>query len=158
MKIKKRYHLKKKAIKQIKNDLGDYSSLIDTKSSVEMLEAEPTPFVLVDGEPFIIILNDKPYPTLKAALNSDLTMKTAVVDMGAVKFVTNGADIMSPGIVDADNDIEAEDVVLIVEERHHKPLAIGISLISGEEMVSSNKGKAVKTLHFVGDEIWNMEI
>lgn len=158
MKIKKRYHLKKKSIKQIKNELGNYSSLISNKSSVEMLEAEPTPFILVDGEPFIIILNDKPYPTLKAALNSDLTMKTVVVDMGAVKFVSNGADIMSPGIVNADTNIKPEDVVLIVEERHHKPLAIGISIISGDEMVSSNKGKAVKTLHFVGDDIWNMEI
>ena len=41
---------------------------------------------------------------------------------------------------------------------HNKPLAIGISLITGPEMVENDEGKAIKSIHHVGDEIWNLEI
>ena len=159
MNVKKRYYLKKKRIKEIKQELGEYGSLINNKSSVEVLETDEYNYILVNSEPYIIMIDDKPYPTLKAILaNEDLENKTVVVDMGAVRFVTNGADIMSPGIVEADDDIVPGDVVVIVDVNNHKPLAIGESLISGPEMVESSKGKAIKSLHFVGDEIWNLEL
>ena len=41
---------------------------------------------------------------------------------------------------------------------HKKPLAIGWSLLDGKEMASANKGKGIKTLHWIGDELWEMEI
>ena len=78
--------------------------------------------------------------------------RLVVVDAGAVRFVVNGADIMKPGIVSADPEIAAGDLVVIVEERHKKPLAIGRALIPGPEM--KGEGKAVKSLHHVGDQIW----
>lgn len=158
LKIKKRYFLKKKKVKAIKEELGDYGSFINNKDALEMLEAEDYDFILVNGEPYIIMINGKPYPTLKAALNIELDSKVVVVDMGAVRFVTKGADVMSPGIVDADESIVEDDVVIIVEETHNKPLAMGIALISGPEMVENSEGKAIKSLHFVGDAIWNLEV
>ena len=88
----------------------------------------------------------------------ELDSKVVVVDMGAVRFVTKGADIMSPGIVDADDSIVEDDIVIIVEETHNKPLAIGISLITGPEMVENSEGKAIKNIHYVGDAIWNLEL
>ena len=78
--------------------------------------------------------------------------------MGAIRFVSNGADIMSPGIVETSEGVEPGDIVLIIDETHGKPLAIGISLISGEEMVENDSGKAVETKHYVGDDIWNFEV
>ncbi len=158
IKVKKRNFLKKKKIKQIKNDLGEYSGLLENKKNVEILEAEPNSFILVDGEPYIIIIDDKAFPTLKAALDNEIDGKSVTVDMGAVRFVTNGADIMSPGIVAADDGISPGDIVLIVDETHNKPLAIGVSLITGEEMVENDSGKAIETKHYVGDEIWNFEL
>lgn len=145
-------------MKAIKEDLGDYGSFINNKDTLEMLEAEDYDFILVNGEPYIIMINGKPYPTLKAALNIELDSKVVVVDMGAVRFVTKGADVMSPGIVDADESIVEDDVVIIVEETHNKPLAMGIALISGPEMVENSEGKAIKSLHYVGDAIWNLEV
>ena len=94
LKIKKRYFLKKKKVKAIKEELGDYGSFINNKDTLEMLEAEDYDFILVNGEPYIIMINGKPYPTLKAALNIELDSKVVVVDMGAVRFVTKGADVM----------------------------------------------------------------
>lgn len=158
MKIKKRYFLKKKKVKEIKSELGNYGSFISNKDKLEMLESEKYDFILVNGEPYIIIITDKPYPTLKAALNLELDGKVVVVDMGAVRFMSKGADVMSPGIVDADEEIVPEDIVLIVDETHNKPLAIGISQITGPEMVENDEGKAIKTIHYVGDEIWNLEV
>ena len=158
LKIKKRYFLKKKKVKAIKEELGDYGSFINNKDTLELLEAEDYDFILVNGEPYIIMINGKPYPTLKAALNIELDSKVVVVAMGAVRFVTKGADVMSPGIVDADESIVEDDVVIIVEETHNKPLAMGIALISGPEMVENSEGKAIKSLHYVGDAIWNLEV
>lgn len=78
--------------------------------------------------------------------------RRVIVDAGAVRFVVNGADIMKPGIVSADPEIAAGDLVVIAEERHKKPLAIGRALVAGTEM--KGEGKAVKSLHHVGDLIW----
>ena len=158
IKVKKRNFLKKKKIKQIRNELGEYGGLLENKKNVEIMEGVPYSFILVDGEPYIILIEDKAFPTLKAALANEIDGKTVTVDMGAIRFVTNGADIMSPGIVAADSEIEPGDIVLIVDETHSKPLAIGVSLITGEEMVENDSGKAIETKHFVGDDIWNFEI
>ena len=158
MKVRQRYHLKKKKLKELKRDLGEYSTIIPSNATIEFLEVDPNPFILIDGQPYIIIIDNKPFPTLKAALKNDIGGKKVTVDMGAVKFVTNGADIMSPGIVGSDENVKADDVVLIIEETHHKPLAIGIAIITGEEMVENNSGKAIKNIHHIGDEIWNFEV
>ena len=83
------------------------------------------------------------------------TNRQVVVDMGAVKFVANGADVMGPGIVDADKNIKPDDVVWICDEKNKKPLAMGLALISGEEMIQKQKGKAVAVFHYVGDVIWD---
>ncbi|MGL4669294.1 MAG: RNA-binding protein [Methanobacteriaceae archaeon] len=159
MKIKKRYHLKKKKLKEVKKELGKYVSIIPDKSTVELVEAEPYPIILVDSKPYIILVDDKPFPTLKAILSIDINSTYLVtVDMGAVKFMANGADVMSPGIVAADDDIIEGDIVTIVDENNKQPLAIAIAKITGLEMVENTKGKACTTIHFIGDEIWNLEI
>lgn len=158
MKIRKRYYLKKKKLKDLINKLGEYSKLIPAKSKVEEIETDLHHFILVDGEPLIIILDGEPLPTLRAALKLEIDHQYAVVDMGAVKFMTKGADVMSPGIVDADKKLKKGDIVFVVDEQHKKPLAMGKCLISGDEMIKNNKGKAIKTLHYIGDKIWDFRI
>jgi PUA domain protein len=158
LKIKKRYYLKKKKLKEIKAKLGPYSSLIPSKAKVEILETELPDLILVDGEPILMILEGDPFPTLKGVLKKPVESHVVVVDMGAVKFMASGADVMSPGIVEADPQIQEGDTVIIVDENHRKPLAMGKAIISGEEMVESHKGKAVNTLHYIGDKIWNFNL
>lgn len=158
MKIRKRYYLQKKKLKEIKTKLGPYSSLIHPKAKVEILETDLPDLILVDGEPLIIILDGEPFPTLKGALKKPLESHFVVVDMGAVKFMASGADVMAPGIVEADSQIQEGDTVIVVDENHQKPLAMGTAIINGEEMVTRDKGKAVKTLHYIGDKIWNLDI
>lgn len=159
MKIKKRFFLKNKKIKEIKNELGNYQNIIPKKSQVELVKIEDLPdILLIDGKPLLMQINGKTIPTLHAMVNEEITEKYATVDMGAINFVIKGADIMSPGIVDADDSIEEGETIVVIEESHHKPLAIGTSLISGKEMVENNKGKAIENLHYVGDSIWELNI
>lgn len=158
MRIKKRYHLKKKDLKKVKEKLDIYADLIPDKAQVEMLQTDVEDLILVDGEPMIMILDGEPYPALKGALKRPLESHYVVVDVGAVSFVAKGADVMSPGILEADSQIMEGDIVVVVEETHKKPLSIGRALISGDEMVDNSQGKAIKTLHYVGDKIWNLEI
>ena len=89
IKVKKRNFLKKKKIKEIKAELGEYGNLLQGKKNVEILEAEPNSFILVDGEPYIILIDERPFPTLKAALANEIDAKTVTVDMGAIRFVSN---------------------------------------------------------------------
>lgn len=159
MKTKKRYFLKNKKIKEIKKELGIYEDIIPKKAQVEMLELENLPnIILVNNEALLIESDNKIIPTLKAIMKNDIEEKYAMVDMGAIGFVIKGADIMSPGIVDADKSIEVGETIIVIEEGHKKALAVGTSLITGEEMIENNKGKAIENLHYVGDPIWELDI
>ena len=155
MKIKSRHHLKgsdaRKVIAQIEPFLEDSSGL--RKSSLEMaISDEGVDLIFVNGRPLLMMVDGKPFFTVLGAIELSPHKRLVVVDSGAVRFVVNGADIMKPGIVSADPEIAVGDLVVIVEERHNKPLAIGRALVAGTEM--KGEGKAVKSLHHVGDAIW----
>ena len=76
-----------------------------------------------------------------------------VVDMGAVKFVCDGATVMRPGVKNY-SEFEEDQIVCVVEESHNKFLAVGRSLVSSKEMVTMAKGEVVKNLHYVSDRFW----
>jgi PUA domain protein len=75
--------------------------------------------------------------------------------MGAVPYVCNGADVMAPGIVRVEGEFGKGDLVLVVDEKHGKPLALGLSLNDAENVKKTKQGAVVKNVHFVSDKIWN---
>jgi len=103
-----------------------------------------------------IVINEKPFPSLRLLQELKPTRKYVEVDMGAVKFVVNGADVMKPGIVDCDKQILEGDTVFVREALHRKPIAVGIAIEPGEKLGNREKGKGVHTIHWVGDKIWDM--
>ena len=64
---------------------------------------------------------------------------------------------MVAGVHGADEDIEVGDLVWIRDKEHGRPLALGWATMTGTEMVEATKGKGIKTIHWVGDELWDME-
>ncbi len=155
MKTKSRHHLKgseaRKIIATLESFLEDDSAL--EKASLERSETdEGVDLIFVDGKPLIMIIEEQPFFTVLGAIELKPNKRLVVVDSGAVRFIVNGADIMKPGIVSADPEIAPGDLVVVVEERHKKPLAIGRALIPGTEM--KGEGKAIKSLHHVGDQVW----
>jgi PUA domain protein len=158
LKIKNRHRLKNKDIRNILNQLQKnfICEFFNEKSSVETGEYEENKIIIVDGQPLFMYQDDNVFFTLHGLNYYKPKNRFVVVDMGAVKFVTNGADVMAPGIIDADKNIIEDDQVWICDERNKTPLAIGIATMNGEQMIAEEKGKAIKVVHWVGDKVWNL--
>ena len=77
------------------------------------------------------------------------------IDMGAVKFMCKGANLMRPGIIKFD-EFERDMLVCINEESHGKFLAVGRALVSSFELESMEKGEVLKNLHYISDKYWEI--
>jgi PUA domain protein len=75
------------------------------------------------------------------------------VDMGAVKFVCNGAKVMRPGITKFDH-FTKEDIVIVKDEIHAKPLSVGIAMEDSDAAITKTKGYVIDNLHYVSDKFW----
>jgi malignant T-cell-amplified sequence len=78
---------------------------------------------------------------------------SVLVDMGAVKFVCNGAKIMRPGITKFDI-FKKNDIVVVKDEIHFKTLAAGIALEDSEIAATKLKGYVIDNLHYISDAFW----
>ena len=139
-------------------DIYDDEVSVFANSKFEVITTDDFKVIFADGKQMFVEYDGRIFPTVRGALESLPPRRVVVVDMGAVKFVVNGADVMSPGIREADSSIQKDDLVVIVDETHKKPLAIGRALISGDEMTAATSGKAIKSLSYVGDTLWGLEI
>lgn len=153
--MKRRYHLKRKDARELDARLAEKFGIPGLLGDeVEVIELEDNREVLLaKGEPIAFSSKGEVLPHLAAVERFGL--KRVVVDAGAVPHVAGGADVMAPGVVSADEGISQGDVVVVVDERHGKPLAIGSALTSGGAM-KAPKGKIVKNLHYVGDPLWQL--
>jgi len=156
----KRHFLKDKESRKLIRDFaekfkGDLREILKTdRIDIESVEADGGGKIFVlNGKPLIVEQNGTIFPSL---MFNELFrfIPRIVVDMGAIRHVCNGADIMAPGIVRIETSFNAEAIVVIVDERHGKPLAVGKTLIGSEEIKNLKHGKVIKNLHYVGDKIW----
>ena len=154
MELKNQHRLKDKEVekysKEMKEKLGD--SPFDTEEPVDTADTSEGEVLLIKGELIATFFDGEVFPTIRGLLNIDAKKRFVTVDMGAVEFVYNGADIMAPGIVDADEEIEEGELVWVRDVEHNKPLAVGRAMTDGKTMIESNEGKVVKSLHHIGDE------
>jgi len=77
------------------------------------------------------------------------------VDMGAVKFMCKGANLMRPGIKKF-SEFSKNDIVCIVEESQNKFLAVGKSEVDSSELENMDKGEVLKNLHYISDKVWEI--
>ena len=75
------------------------------------------------------------------------------VDMGAVKFVCKGANVMRPGIIKF-SDFESGEIVCVIEESQNKFLAVGKAEMSSKEAHDASKGEVIKNMHYISDDFW----
>ncbi len=124
------------------------------KVSLEAVEYEtgkgPERVLLYEGRPVLVQkATGEVVPFVGVARAEGVRLKRVVVDQGAVRFILNGADVMGPGIVDVDGDVEEGELVVVVDERYGAPLAIGYALRPASEM--KERGKSVKNVHHAKD-------
>ena len=129
---------------------------------LEMAEYGPWTMVFVDKVPSVIeVISEAEgrhvFLTLRGFLNHLDALKWVEVDHGAIPFLMNGADCMVAGVHDAEPSVEEGDLVWIRDMTHKRPLALGWALNDATALIDNTKGKGIKTVHWVGDELWGME-
>jgi len=154
--IRKRKRLRTKEVKAYSEELEEKLGIMTfgPDEIVDIAESADFNVLFVKNDILGMIYDGKTFLTVRGLLKYRPERYFVTVDMGAVAFVTNGADIMGPGITDADDRIQEGDMVWIRDMKNLVPLAVGVALVSGKELKSKAKGKVIKNLHNVGDKLW----
>jgi PUA-domain protein len=151
LKTKEAEALLNKASEKLRVDL---MQIFKAKVNVERIQTEFADIYLINGNPSFVKAEDDIFPTL--VFNEFLASSPKVViNMGAVPHVCNGANVMAPGIIRFEGEFKAGDFVLVVDEKHGKPIAIGEIIYDVNKAKNVKRGIVVRNVHFVGDEIWN---
>jgi len=129
---------------------------ISRVKGLEVIEPSSTERIFILGDkPILIKIRDCVLPAL---LDEEVLglFPSVIVDMGAIPYICNGADVMAPGIVGIDGEFTAGNIVVVRDERHRKAIAIGRSLYDSNTFREKRHGKMVKNLHFIGDDVWKI--
>jgi len=159
IRVRKRKRLREKELKALSEGLSSATGVevLALKDTVDTAVGPDYELVFVNNVIEGIIVEGKPFLTVRGLLKHNVLQRYVTVDMGAVPFVTNGADVMTPGIVEVDPQVREGDMVWIRDVTHKRPLAVGRALVSAEIMAAKSPGKAIKNLHFVGDKVWKYD-
>ena len=139
---------------------------VETDLSIAFLETAtfgPWNMLIVDKSPLGMEVENSEgetiaFPTLRGILAWNPSRKWCEVDHGAIPFLLIGAEFMAAVIHSAGGHIETGYLIWIRDQSHGKPLAIGWATMNSTEMVDAVKGKAVKMLHHIRDELWELEL
>lgn len=157
--LRKRHRLRQKEIASLAMRIDD---ALGTKSfgpsdTVDMAEGPEFEVIFVDGKILGFLPGGEPFLTVRGLLEYGATKRFVTVDMGAVKYVYNGADIMAPGVVGCDEAIREGDLVWARDEKNLQPLSVGRALVGAFVIRRKEKGKAVAAIHHVGDKLWQID-
>lgn len=148
----KRKVLGRRDVRSLKEEAGSLLGSVDTNAVSQATLEDGSTVYMFFKEIILARKKDILFPTLINSAIDDLP--SALVDMGAIPYVCNGADVMAPGIMDIVGEFEKDGLLVIRDVKHRKALGIGAALYSSEEMRGLKKGKAILNLHYVGDKIW----
>ena len=159
----KRYRLSNKQLRELETRFPFLSSSDVVKDGVEVVELDSSSRIYLSISRKIPIIYETvgvggeivAVPTLHAVHRLNLVKPEpyVVVDQGAVKHILNGADVMRPGITQY-AEFNYKDTVFVLDPRH-RAIAVGQALVASSELSSMQRGKVVKNLHYLGDDIWN---
>ncbi len=110
------------------------------------------------GAMIIVRLDDNLFPALLEEYNSEALrlLPSLIVDMGAVPYISRGADVMRPGVRRVEGMLRKGELLVVRDESHRKALAIAKSLVDQPEFMSMEKGKVAANLHYIGDKTWKL--
>jgi len=159
IRLRKRHRLRQKEISvfasRIDGALGTKS--FGPSDTVDMAEGPDFDVIFVDGKILAFLPGGEPFLTVRGLLRYGASKRFVTVDMGAVKFVYNGADVMGPGVVGSDSSIGEGDLVWVRDEKNQRPLSVGRALVDASVLRRKEKGKAVAAIHHVGDKLWLLD-
>ena len=156
----RRYFLKEREAKALLCKVTEklkinVEQLFKGKASFEVVETDVGEIYLINGKPQLAKIGGLVFPTLMFDEFLAVAPK-AIVDMGAVPYVCKGANVMAPGIKRYEGEFKKGDFITVVDERHGKALAIGEAFYESDEARKIKQGIAIKSIHYVGDRIWDL--
>lgn len=155
----KRHPLSKKDKKRLLEKLAEIMAVDLDEKVVEYYSDGKVEGYLVEGKPLAILVNGVLIPHLKAVYQGvHVNLPKVYVDEGATRALLRGADLMVPGVKKIEGSFKNGDLVLVIDEKSNKPVAIGEAVISSEilESLSEKRGKILRILHHVGDSYWDI--
>lgn len=97
-------------------------------------------------------------PTLHVLHKYPFLLPVLRVDRGAIKHVINGADVMVPGLRSdravIHQPVARDKVVAVFAESKLHAIAVGVTKMSTDDMLTCDRGVAVESLHYVSDGLW----
>jgi malignant T-cell-amplified sequence len=120
--------------------------------SIKVYEIEPDKRLLVADKMVAVQVRGTVVPFLGNPEKLQC-LPSVTIDMGAIKFVCNGAKVMRPGILHFD-PFKKGDIVVVKDQTHGKALAVGLALEGSEEAKAMSKGYIIDNLHYISDKMW----
>ncbi len=108
---------------------------------------------IITGDGLKILKVDDDYLPFLTEIEMLKRFPAVTVDMGAVKFMCKGANLMRPGIKEF-TEFKKDNLVCIVEESQHKFLAVGKAMVDSSELESMEKGEIIENIHYISDRFW----
>ncbi|MBC95129.1 MAG: hypothetical protein CMB14_03910 [Euryarchaeota archaeon] len=161
--MRKRKPVRHKQVREVERQLEEVMGMdVDLSGGfIELAHFEGRDILLLDrtivGIRVEIGDSQRWVPTIRGILHWNPDRCWAAVDDGATPFLLNGADCMGAGVHIADPSVEAGGFVWVRDQDRGTPISIGVALVDGDEMMEMTKGKAISTIHWVGDELWMIE-
>ncbi len=148
----RRRRLRKKEAKKVRAEIKETAG-VEVEGDMDEVNFGNIKVILADNEPLLINYGGRYYLSVYGVMKLRPEKYRVTVDEGALKFIMNGADVMKPGIVYVDERTKEGDFVYVTVEGKDSPIAVGLALCNGSEMIGE-KGKAVKNIHHLKDKIW----
>src|SRR2546425_13357672 len=141
LKIRRRSRLRRKEATDFLGRLANEFDMEVPLDDVPLDEAEAGPhrLLLRNNDAIAIFIESGIAPTIRGLLAFPAKKRAVTVDMGAVRFIYNGADGMAPGLVEAAPALRAAEVVWVRDEKNGRPLAIGRAVMDGPTMAREEK-------------------
>lgn len=140
------------AILNVLNNTWPKDAVPQKTKGIQIVEVEENSSLLIGEDLLAVKIGEHVLPLLT---NEEVlkSFPNVSVDMGAVKFVCNGAKVMRPGIVNMD-EFKKDDIVVVKDNTHGKYLAVGLALTSSQEANTMSKGAVVGNMHYISDKFW----
>ncbi|MBW9140710.1 MAG: RNA-binding protein [Candidatus Aramenus sp.] len=148
-----RHFLSQKELKSFKSLIKQKYSLEIESDNVEIGREKKQVYYFIDGK--LSFFSEELVPTLCWIMDAKVNLPFVVVDEGAVKALSRGADLFAPGIVSYSCECKPNDIIL-ARTTTGIPVAVMKVLINKEEAMTTKRGKFAQNLHWIGDDIWKI--
>ncbi len=162
MNIKQRHFIQKSQIKELQEDILKHydekflNQIFPKKARVEVIQTEAGDTLYAINNVLKLWKSKDGYiPVLTLLFNKQVDLKEIAVDKGAIRFVSNNADVFRAGITEIDKSIKKGDILQIVDENNHRAIAVGKAMYNAKEMEDMKEGKVIKNLLCVKSKVWN---